>query len=73
MLSFPQCTSCQSKTIAKMAKRKQVAASDVVKKKQETLLSDITQVKLPKSVPCPFRNVPSFLVFGMCLFLLVFA
>ena len=34
---YPQYTSCQSKTRAKVAKRKQVVASDVVKKKQETL------------------------------------
>ena len=32
---YPQCTSCQSKTRAKVAKRKQVVASDVVKKKQK--------------------------------------
>ena len=35
---YPQCTSCQSKARAKVAKKKQVVASDVVKKKQKTLV-----------------------------------
>ena len=39
---YPQCTSCQSKTTANVAKQKQVIASDVVKKKQKPLVSDIT-------------------------------
>ena len=34
---YQQCTSCHSVARAKVAKRKQVVASDVVKKKQETL------------------------------------
>ena len=35
---YPQCTSYQSKTKAKEAKRKQVVASYVAKKKQKTLV-----------------------------------
>ena len=35
---YPECTSCQSKRRAKAIKRKQVVASDVAKKKQETLV-----------------------------------
>ena len=34
---YPQCTSCQSKTRANVAKRKQVVASDLVKKKQKNI------------------------------------
>ena len=36
---YPQCTSCQSKTRPKVAKRKQVVTSDV-KKMQKTLVQD---------------------------------
>ena len=35
---YSQFTSCHSKTRAKVAKRKEVVASDVVKKKQKTLV-----------------------------------
>ena len=35
---YPQCTSCQSKTRAKVDKRKQAVAPDIVKKKQKRLV-----------------------------------
>ena len=65
---YPQCISCQSKTRANVAKRKQVVASDLVKKKQKNISLRYNSIHVQFDSSTSFVNIfallekPMFLV-----------
>ena len=67
---YSQFTSCQPKTRAKVAKRKQVVASDVVKKKQKNISLRHNSIHLPFDSSASFVNI--FSLIEKLMFLVLF-